>query len=168
MPKSSSFAPFLVSITFAGFRSRCTMPRLVGRVERFRDLNRILERLRDRQGAFPETFGQRLPFQRTPSRDSRCRPVADVVERADMRMIQLRDEPRLALEPRAAVGVVREVRAQQFDRDRSIKPRVAREVDLAHSADAEGRLNFVRAEVRARIKSQWRCEGLYAADSSRL
>jgi hypothetical protein len=71
-------------------------------------------------------------------------------------MIQLRDEPRLALEPRAARGGVREVSAQYLDRDHSIQSRVARRVDLAHAADTEGRLNFVRAEVRARIKSQWR------------
>ncbi len=45
------------------------------------------------------------------------------------------------------------MRSQNFDRDRAIKARVERAVNFSHAACAEQRLDFVRAEFRARSKS---------------
>ena len=45
---------------------------------------------------------------------------------------------RLALEAGEALGVARERRGQRLDRDVAPEPRVARAVDLAHAARAEG------------------------------
>jgi len=52
-------------------------------------------------------------------------------------------------------------------RDRSFQPRVARAIHLAHAAGAERRLDFIRAEFRARGQSHnW--VGLYLPKSRNL
>ena len=56
---------------------------------------------------------------------------------------------RLALEARERVGVGREPRRQHLDRDVALEPRVARAIDLAHAARAEGRRDLVGAEASA-------------------
>ena len=65
----------------------------------------------------------------------------DVVERADIGMIQRRDGARLALEP------LGELLARNLDRDRPAQPRVVRLVDLAHAAGANQRGYFVGTET---------------------
>ena len=74
---------------------------------------------------------------------------ADVVQRADVRVVQAGDGLRFALEALLHLGVVGEVRRQDLDRDRAVQPRVGGLVDLAHAAGAEGAGDFVRTEARA-------------------
>ena len=74
---------------------------------------------------------------------------ADVVERADVRMIELRDGAGFAIEALAELRVGREQRRENLDRDRTIEPRVAGPVDLAHTAGADEREHFVGAEADA-------------------
>ena len=71
--------------------------------------------------------------------------VADIENRADVRMVQRRGEPRLALEAPDRIAVAREVVLDDLDGDRSRQPRVLRLVDDAHAAGAQ-RANDV--EVR--------------------
>ena len=59
---------------------------------------------------------------------------------------------RFALESREAIGVAREHLGQDLDRDVTIELRVARAIDLAHAAGAEGREDFVRAESCAGLQ----------------
>ena len=56
---------------------------------------------------------------------------------------------RFALEPREPIGVGGERLGQDLDRDVAIQLRVARAIDLAHAAGAEGRQDLVRAEAGA-------------------
>ena len=53
-------------------------------------------------------------------------------------MVQRREDLRFALEPRQALGIVRERVGQDLDRDVAIELRVAGPIDLAHAAGAEG------------------------------
>ena len=71
----------------------------------------------------------------------------DVVESADVRMRELRDRLRLALEALAHLGRRRHVRRQHLDRHRPLQPRVPRLVDLPHPARAERRQDLVGAET---------------------
>ena len=64
-------------------------------------------------------------------------------------MVQRRQHLRFALEPRTAIGILREGRWEDFDRDISTQPRVPGAVHLTHAADAERTGNFVRTEARA-------------------
>lgn len=75
---------------------------------------------------------------------------ADVVERADMRMVQAGYDLGLAFEALTARRIVREMRRENLDGDSSVEARVQRLVDFAHSACADRRNNLVRAKLRAR------------------
>ena len=76
-----------------------------------------------------------------------CSP--DVVQRADVRMSELRDGARFAVEPFAELRIGGERVGQDLDRDRAVEARVARFVHLAHATGAKQRQDFVGAESRA-------------------
>jgi len=69
-----------------------------------------------------------------------------------VRVIQRGDRARLAVEALAELRVSSQRLGQHLDRDRAIEPRVARSVDLVHTASTQGRLDFVRAEARTGSK----------------
>jgi hypothetical protein len=58
-------------------------------------------------------------------------------------VIELRDDARFALEAFAKLCIGGELRRQDFDRDRTIPSRIKGFVDLAHSACAGERDDFV-------------------------
>ena len=70
--------------------------------------------------------------------------LADVVQRADMRMIQRGNRAGLVVERRV-------VFVQPLDRDRSSQARVLRLPDLAHAAGADRRDQRVRTNARTRF-----------------
>ena len=119
------------------------------RVERLGDLNRDGQRLVDRQRAAFEPGRQRLAVDQLHDEKRHALVLADVVERADVRVRQARDRPRLALEPLAELGVGGQCCRQDLDRDGAIEPRVARPIDLAHPAGAEQRHDLVRSQPRS-------------------
>jgi len=53
------------------------------------------------------------------------------VDRRDVRVIERREQLRLALEACETIGIQRESRRQDFQRDVSIELRIARSVDFA-------------------------------------
>jgi hypothetical protein len=106
-------------------------------------LVRLIQRIRDGNGNF-ERFIQRhrTPRQaRGPSlaldefHDQKIDVVlpADVVQRADMRMVQGRDRLCLALEPLPHVRVLGKAQWQHFDRYRAVQASVCRLVDFTHT-----------------------------------
>ena len=60
----------------------------------------------------------------------------NVVERADVRMIELRDRARFSLEALPRFHVLGEMLGKNFDGDGSIEARVDGLVDLSHAAGA--------------------------------
>ena len=123
--------------------------RTVRPVERRRDLDRRLERLVDRESALRQPIRQRLALEILHDEERGAVLLAHVVQRADVRMIELRDRAGLAIEALAELRVGREGVRENLDRDRAIEPRVAGFVDLAHPAGADERQDFVRAEASA-------------------
>jgi hypothetical protein len=124
-------------------------------VERQRDLLPDLQQLRERQRASLQALGQRLPFQQLhhqvmelllPWRSLRGRGVADVVQRADVGMVQRGDGLRLALEALANLLVAGQHRGNQLDGDIAIQARIARAMDLPHAAGAERAEDLVGSE----------------------
>ena len=79
-------------------------PLPVGLVQRIGDLDAEAQRLRERQRALAEPVRQRLAFQELHHEVLRAVLVPHVVKRADMRVRELRDGLRLALEPLADLG----------------------------------------------------------------
>ena len=113
-------------------------PAFVRLVERIRDLDAEAEHLLRRERSLFEPLGERLPFEELHDEVLDAVGVADVVEGADVRMRELGDRFRLALEAGLEVRVRREVGREDFHRDGAPEPRVIRPVDLSHAAGTKG------------------------------
>jgi hypothetical protein len=125
-PKSSSLAPPLRQHHVARLQVAVDHPPAVRGIERAGDLDCDLQRLFDRHGSLAQPRFQALAFEILHHQELDRALAADVVQRADVRMVQAGDGPRLALE---ALG---EVARANLDRNRPIQSRVARAKDLAH------------------------------------
>ena len=73
---------------------------------------------------------------------------ADIVNLADMRMVQCRDSARFLFEPVAMLS------RQPLDCDDAVEPCVARLPDFAHPASTKRSDDLVRAEVRTWSEDQ--------------
>ena len=71
---------------------------------------------------------------------------ADVVDGADVRVVQRGDRPCFTLKPLARDLGAGQISRQHLDRDFAFESRVARAIDLAHSAFAKFGGDFIRAE----------------------
>ena len=130
-------------------------------VERVADASRDLHRLRCNEGAraceprrhsltveiFENQEADRVTRSGWRLGTGGYRRFTDVVQRADVRMIQRRDGTRFTVEAVAQLRIGRELRRQNFDRDGAIEARVARPIDFAHAARANERDNFIDAKL---------------------
>ena len=124
----------------------------MGAVESVGDLDPVPEDLLDRKRPFCQPLGQRLPFEILHDEVLDTLGVADVVDRADVRVRKLRDRPGLPLESLPRLGGKREMGRQHLDRHRAFESRVPGPVDLAHPAGAERREDLVGAETGSGAK----------------
>ena len=111
-------------------------------VQRLGDLSAVAQNLVDRQRTAAQTIGQRLAIEQLHDQIV----LADVIERADVRMIELRDRLRFALESQLEVRAVGQLRRQNLDCHLTIEPCVASAVHVAHPARADRREDLVRPE----------------------
>ena len=112
--------------------------------------------LLDRQRAAGHPLAERLPFDELHRDVGLAIGFAHVVDRADVGMVQFRGQPRLAHEPRPCGLVGQGFGGQHLQSHVTLKPRVARPVDFAHAARADGGVDFVRAEASAGRKGHQR------------
>jgi hypothetical protein len=84
--------------------------------------------------------------------------AADVVNRADVRIVERCDGARFLLEALPRLGIGGERAGQYLDRDGPIEPRIARAIHLAHAPFAKGRDDFVRTEPRTGIECHVRVD----------
>jgi hypothetical protein len=101
--------------------------------------NRIVSGSRGRSRPTRDAVGQRRTFDQLHDEIV----GADVVQRADVRVVERRDRPRLALE------AVAEMLGGHLDRHVASETRVARAVHLTHSAGANRADDLVRTESGA-------------------
>src|SRR5262249_36548646 len=127
----------------------------VGLVQSVRDLDPVAQRLLERRRALDQSLRQRLPFQILHDQVLDAVLVADVVERADVRVRELRDRLRFPLEPLARLGRGGEVLRQDLDRDGSFQTSIPRLVDLPHAPRADRGNQFIGAETRAACERHW-------------
>ena len=121
----------------------------VRRIESAGDLDRVVHRLTRWQGSLRQTIGERLPFQELHHKVINAVLVADVVQRADIRMGEARDRACLTLQPLPPPGVPKDGLEQDFDRDDPIEPRVPGAIHLSHPAGTCRRQDLVRPEPGA-------------------
>ena len=115
---------------------------LVRGIERIRDLSGRRQRFGYGNRAAHQPVGQRIPFDEFQDESPHPHAVArrrilESVDRADMGMVQRGQDPRLALEPREPIGIVRDIVREGLDGDVPLELRIAGAVDLAHSADTQ-------------------------------
>ena len=119
--------------------------RRVRRFERFRDL------LEDRNGLFDRERATGEPFLKSLAMYELHHQVRDgtfclqPVERRDARVIQRRENARLALETSKPLRVLPQRFVKDFDRDLAPKLRILGAVDLTHAPGADGSLDCVSA-----------------------
>ena len=100
-----------------------------------------LDRVRQR-------VGKRLSFDELENQEANAVRFLEAVDRTDVGMVQRREHPRLALEPREPIGVARERTGQDLDRDVARELGVVRLIHLAHAARAQQRVQLIAAKGR--------------------
>jgi hypothetical protein len=116
-----------------------------------RDLLRVVDSLaRGRERTIAQAVAQRFAFEQLGNDIRRAVGLANVVNRKNVGMVQRGRRARFLREPLQALGIGRERRGQNLDRDGTVQPRVAGTIDFAHAARAQRRFDFVGAKFRAR------------------
>jgi hypothetical protein len=119
-------------------------------LERVDDVDRVLKQLLDRQRSGEQALAERLTLDVLHDQEWNAVVFAEVVQRADVRVIHRGERAGLALESLLPCRIRAQVARQDFDGDRPIQTRVDRPVHLAHAAGAERRLNLVGTKTSAR------------------
>ena len=101
--------------------------------ERVGNLDRNLEQFRLGQRTALQPIRQRLAFEVFHHQEFGCAVAAYVVQNADVRMLQLRDDSSFAFKASAQLGIRYQLRVQNFDRDSSVQPRIPCPVHFPHS-----------------------------------
>ena len=132
------------------------------------DPRRYAQRFADRQGASAKPGRERFTLKMF--HDEEMRPgmrsgngrLADVIKRADVRIVERGDVFRFAVESLDELRIRGERGRQDFDGHDAIEPAIPGFVDLAHPPGAEGRLDLIRTEERDRRQVDIRAgRGLY-------
>jgi hypothetical protein len=119
----------------------------MGAVECVGDLPAEPEHLGGGQYPLRKPLGQRLAVHQLHHQVVGVALAPDIEQCADVRMVERRDRLCFPLEPRAYLGVGREVLRQHLDRDLAAKTRVPGAEHLAHAARAERGGDLVGAEA---------------------
>ena len=118
-------------------------------VQRVGDLDGVAQHLVGRQRPRRQPRGERLAFEILHHQEVGVTLLADVMERADVRMVQAGDRLRLTLEALSEIRIVGDMRREHLDGDGALEPRVGGLVDLAHAAGADEGRDVVAAESGA-------------------
>ena len=117
--------------------------------QRIGNLRGKLQHLIERYRAFCNPRRKSFAFQVLEHHKIGAIVFADVEEDADVGMIQAGDHARLAFKARPQVFTRGDELRQHLNRDSAIQTRVARLKYFPHAAGADGRNDFIRAELRA-------------------
>src|SRR6266545_801842 len=126
----------------------------VRRVESIGDLPCDRERIPNPGSGIPsmKAIGKRFSLHQLQYQRAYAVCILEPVNRADVRVIERREQARLAFESCGSCRIAGEVIRKYLDRHIARKLYVARLVDLTHPPGAERREDFVRAETSARRK----------------
>ena len=114
-------------------------------VQRVGDLDRVAQQLIERDRAPFQPRGERLALEVLHHQIVDAFLMANVVQRADVGVVEAGDGAGLALETLAQVGAAGDFRRQDLDGDGAIQPSVPATVDLAHPTGADRGEDLVRA-----------------------
>ena len=120
---------------------------LMRRFEGVRDLRRNRQRLVEGKRSVGDTLGERPAFDQLQYQRPHAVGFFETVDRADVRMIQRREDLCFPLKTRETIGIIGEEVGKDLDRDVTLQLRVSRAIDLPHAAGPKGGEDFVRAEA---------------------
>jgi len=106
-------------------------------VDGVRDLNPEVENLFDRDRVTVQVLAQRFAVDELHRDERRVVLLADVVDRADARMVQCGRGQRFAAKALQCLRILRHAVGQELQRDRALQPRIGRLVDDTHSSSTE-------------------------------
>ena len=127
-------------------------------VERVGDLGSDRERLVEWQRSSFKPRGQRLTLEMRHDQVVRAIHTPDVIDAADVRMVQRGNCARLALETSPRFGVAGDFTGEDFDGNCAVETSIPSFVDLAHAAGAERADHLIRTEPGARFEGHARLE----------
>ena len=142
-PKSSSFVPDLVSMMLPGFRSRCVTPLRCALSSASEISMAYCNTCSSGSGPFSSRCASVSPSRYSITKIINAVLMADVVEGADVRMIQAGDGLCFALESLAQFGTVRKMSGKNLDGNDAIEAGIAGFINLAHSARTDSGEDFV-------------------------
>ena len=121
----------------------------MGFVERVGNLDGIAQHLIQRQRAFLQMLRQGFTFDVLHHEIVGSVLMANIVENADVRMIQTGNGSRFALEALAKLLPARVVVWKDFDGDDAVETRIAGAIHLTHSSRSNAGENFVGTQTLA-------------------
>jgi hypothetical protein len=121
---------------------------LVRGVERVGDLTREGKGLRDGQ-RYAESFGQRVALDELEHQRGHAGLLFKAVDGSDVRMVEGRERPRLALETHQSAWIFARGLRKDLDRHVAQELRISCAIHLAHAPGAESGLNLVLTEARS-------------------
>ena len=120
---------------------------LVRGLERLGNLTRDRQRVLERQRPLRDAGAQIVTLDEFHDQRGGVPGLLEAVDLRDVRMVERGERPRLALEARQPLGIVDHRGGQRLQRHVATQLGVARPIDLAHAAGAEGGENLVWAEA---------------------
>src|SRR5436305_1547421 len=124
-------------------------PSLVRLVECIADLNRDFQGFRDRKRPTLDSLVEGFALQEFHHQVADAILFADIVQGANMRMMQARDGAGLALKALLQIISPAHHRRKNLNSDLTIEPSVAGTINLTHAAGANGRQDLVRSQTIA-------------------
>jgi hypothetical protein len=114
------------------------------------DFKGVFGRLAARECSGRQHLAQRLPFQKFRNQLAHVALLANIKDGENVGMVQSAQDSGFVLKAQKTVGIARNRRRQDFDRDRAIEPGIAGAVDFSHAAGTDRQLNFIRSKPGAR------------------
>ncbi len=149
-PKSSTFTvPSGRILMFAGFRSRCTMPRACAASSASAICFATGQRLVEWNGPLLDAIGNGRPIDQLHHESGLPVGPLESVDGGDVGVIQGREDFRFTLKPREPIDIFRHCLRQDFDGDVPLQIRVCGPIHFAHPAGADLASDFIGANTGA-------------------
>lgn len=124
-------------------------PLAVSFVERIGNLDRACQGFAKRKRAFRQPYGKGLAVDELHHEKVNPVIVPDVMDGADIWMVERRHGARFPLEPRTTLRIIHPLGGQHFYRDFPAEARIESLIDLSHPACPDRLRNAIRAKLAA-------------------
>src|ERR1700736_3436994 len=111
---------------------------LVRPLQSLANFDAVFQNLLGRQRTFTQAVGESLAFQKLHDQEIDTILMTDIMQSADVGMVQRRDGPGFAVETLFGFDIVGKMAGEDFDRDRAVEASILRPINLSHAASPQG------------------------------